>query len=140
MTRRPSSQHNSAKGPTQRQLRVAEEIRHLLAEIFLRGELRDPGLAGVSLTVTEVKISPDLKHATAYCVPLGGAKVPEVMAGLNRSKGFLRGQVGHQMSLRHTPELHFEEDRSFIEAQKIEAILHSDKVRRDLERTDDEQH
>jgi ribosome-binding factor A len=138
MTRRPSSRpHQPAKGPSQRQLRVAEEIRHLLAGVFMRGELRDPALTGVSITVTEVRISPDLKHATAYCVPLGGANVPEVLTALNRSRSFLRGQVGHQMSLRYTPELHFAEDKSFEEAQKIEAILHSEKVRRDLRSEDD---
>jgi ribosome-binding factor A len=138
MSRRSSSHnHLSSKGPSQRQLRVAEEIRHLLAGIFMRGELRDPALKGVSVTVTEVRISPDLKHATAYCVPLGGAHVPEVLAALNRSRGFLRGQVGHQMSLRYTPELHFAEDKSFEEAQKIEALLHTEKVRRDLRAEDD---
>jgi ribosome-binding factor A len=139
MSRRSSSHHHHlpSKGPSQRQLRVAEEIRHLLAGIFMRGELRDPALAGVSITVTEVRISPDLKHATAYCVPLGGAHVPEVLAALNRSRSFLRGQIGHQMSLRHTPELHFAEDKSFDEAQRIEAILHSEKVRRDLRADDD---
>jgi ribosome-binding factor A len=138
MSRKSSSHsHMSAKGPSQRQLRVAEEIRHLLAGIFMRGELRDPALKGVSVTVTEVRISPDLKHATAYCVPLGGAHVPEVLAALNRSRSFLRGQVGHQMSLRYTPQLHFAEDKSFEEAQKIQALLHSDKVRRDLRPDDD---
>jgi ribosome-binding factor A len=138
MVRRPSTQnHHSAKGPSQRQLRVAEEIRHLLAAIFMRGELRDPALAGVSVTVTEVRISPDLKHATAFCVPLGGGDVASVLAGLARSRGFLRGQVGQQMTLRHAPELHFAEDTSFAEAKKIDALLHSDRVRRDL-RTDDD--
>ena len=137
MSRRPTSFQSSTKGPTQRQLRVAEEIRHLLAEILLRGELRDPVLAGVSVTVTEVKISPDLKHATAFCVPLGGVNVTEVLAALNRGRGFLRGHVGHQMSLRYTPELHFAEDRSFEEAKRIEALLQSDKVRQDL-KADDE--
>lgn len=139
MSRRSSSSshHLSSKGPTQRQLRVAEEIRHLLAGVFMRGELRDPALKGVSITVTEVRISPDLKHATAYCVPLGGVHLPEVLAALNRSRSFLRGQVGQQMSLRYTPELHFSEDKSFDEAQKIEAILHSEKVRRDLRVDDD---
>jgi ribosome-binding factor A len=136
MARRPHSHPSSpAKGPSQRQLRVAEEIRHLLAGILMRGELRDPALQGVSVTVTEVRISPDLKHATAFCMPLGGGHTAEVLAALNRGRGYLRGQVGHQLTLRYTPELHFAEDQSFAEAQKIEQLLHSDKVRRDL-RTD----
>ncbi|HAH09183.1 MAG TPA: ribosome-binding factor A, partial [Alphaproteobacteria bacterium] len=89
MSRRAPHQA-SAKGPSQRQLRVAEEIRHLLAALFMRAEFRDPALVGVSVTVTQVTISPDLKHATAYCVPLGGAHEDEVIAGLNRVRGFLR--------------------------------------------------
>lgn len=140
MSRRSSSSHHlPSKGASQRQLRVAEEIRHLLAAVFMRGELRDPALVGVSITVTEVRISPDLKHATAYCIPLGGAHIPEVLAALNRSRGFLRGQIGHHMTLRYTPELHFAADTSFAEAQKIEALLHSERVRRDLRAHDDEQ-
>jgi ribosome-binding factor A len=114
-------------------LRVAEEIRHLLAGYLMRGELRDLALTGASVTVTEVRISPDLKHATAFCVPLGGVNAPEILAGLNRCKGFLRGQIGRQIALRYTPDLHFAADTSFDEVKRIDDLLRSEKVRRDLE-------
>lgn len=127
-------------GPSQRQLRVAEEIRHILAGILMRGELHDPLVVGVSVTVSEVRISPDLKNATVFALPLGGAHVDEVLKGLNRSAPFLRAQVGHAMQLRYAPTLTFVEDKSFDEAHHIEELLRSEKVARDLKakaRSDD---
>src|ERR1700741_3544753 len=118
MSRRPPP---SAKiGPSQRKLRVAEETRHILAGILLRGDLRDPALAGVSITVSEVRISPDLKNATVYSLPFGKASVSEVMKGLNRSAPYLRSQVGHGLNLRYTPTLTFVPDSSFDEAKHID--------------------
>lgn len=119
-------------GPSQRQLRVAEEIRHVLAGVFMRGELRDPALAGVSITISEVRISPDLKNATVFSLPLGGERVGEVMKGLNRTGPYLRAQVAHALQLRYAPSLTFVPDRSFDEARHIEELLRSEKVARDL--------
>src|SRR5215813_4749202 len=98
MSRRPPS--SDRPGPSQRQLRVAEEIRHILAGILMRGELRDPALAGVSVTVSEVRISPDLKNATVFSLPFGKGSVTDVLKGLNRSAPYLRSQVGQALNLR----------------------------------------
>ena len=119
-------------GPSQRQLRVGEEIRHVLVEVLAHGQLRDPVLQGVSITVAEVRVSPDLKHATAYVMPLGGVHVDEVVKALKRASGFLRGEVARQVRLRVAPELAFAADRSFEEASRIEAALRRPEVQRDL--------
>jgi ribosome-binding factor A len=111
---------------------VAEEIRHVLARVLMRGELRDPMLAGVSVTISEVRISPDLKNATVFSLPLGGAHVENVLKGLNRSAPYLRAQVGQALQLRYAPTLSFVKDVSFDEAHHIEELLKSDKVARDL--------
>jgi ribosome-binding factor A len=120
------------QGPSQRQLRVGEELRHVLAELLARGELRDPALQGVTITVTEVRMSPDLRNATAFVMPLGGAHASEVLAGLRRGAAFLRGQIGHAVPLRFTPGLLFEIDRSFDQATRIAELLHRPEVERDL--------
>ena len=120
-------------GPSQRQLRVGELLRHALSEILIRGDVRDPDLDGISVTVTQVKPSPDMRHATVFCEPLGGVHGPRVVAALNRHKGFLRGQMGKMITLRFTPELRFIEDNSFAEAKRIDELLRSERVRRDLE-------
>src|SRR5471030_1321054 len=119
-------------GPSQRQLRVGEMLRHALAEILNRNEIRDPDLDGVSVTITQVKPSPDMRYATVYCEPLGGENAKAIVAALNRHKGFLRGEMGHRIAIKFTPELRFVEDESFAEAQKIENILKSERVSRDL--------
>lgn len=124
------------KAPSQRQLRVAEEIRHLIAGILMRGELRDPALATISVTISEVRISPDLKNATAFAIPLGGAQtgspIDVVLAALNRAAPFMRSQIGKSLQLRYAPTINFVEDRSFDEAHHIEELLRSEKVARDL--------
>ena len=119
-------------GPSQRQLRVGEEIRHVLVEVLARGQLRDPVLQGVSITVAEVRVSPDLKHATAYVMPLGGVQVDEVVKALKRAAGFLRGEIARAVRLRVAPELAFAADRSFEEASRIERALRRPEVQRDL--------
>lgn len=119
--------------PSQRQLRVGEELRHALARQFERGALRDPGLAGATVTVTEVRVSPDLKHATAFVMPLGGAKLADVLAGLTRSAGYLRREVAREVQLRHAPELIFAADTSFEHASRIDRLLHQPEVERDLQ-------
>jgi ribosome-binding factor A len=119
-------------GPSQRQLRVGEELRHALAQIFDRRELRDPALTDASVTVTEVRVSPDLKNATAFVMPLGGGHAEEIVAGLRRSAPYLRGVVARAVQLRHAPALGFELDRSFDHASRIDALLHRPDVARDL--------
>lgn len=128
------SRHHSRSntGPSQRQLRVGELLRHALADVLRRGELRDPDLAGVSVTITQVKPSADMRYATIYCEPLGGRNAKTIIAALNRNKSYLRGEMGHLIALKFTPELRFLEDESFAEAQKIESLLKSPVVQRDL--------
>jgi ribosome-binding factor A len=123
-------------GPSQRQLRVGEALRHALAEILRRNDIRDPDLDGVSVTITQVKPSPDMRYATVYCEPLGGEHAKEIVAALNRHKGFLRGEMGRLITTKFTPDLRFVEDESFAEAQKIENILKSPEVQRDLKASD----
>jgi ribosome-binding factor A len=128
------SRHHSRSttGPTQRQLRVGEMLRHALSDVLRRGDLRDPDLAGVSVTITQVKPSADMRYATIFCEPLGGKNAKTVIAALNRHKGYLRGEMGRLITLKFTPELRFLEDESFAEAQKIESLLKSSRVARDL--------
>jgi ribosome-binding factor A len=114
-------QHGTA--PSQRQLRVGEEIRHLLAQVLTRGDLRDPDLFDVTITVTEVRMSPDLRHATAFVTPLGGAGMERTVAALRRAAPFLQRQIGRELRLRFTPTLAFEADRTFDEATKIDRLL-----------------
>ena len=137
MARRGPS-HSDHHGPTQRQLRVGEMLRHALSEILRRGEIRDPDLAGVSVTITQVKPSPDMRHATVFCEPLGGKNAKAVVAALNKHKGFLRGEMGRLITMKFTPDLRFVEDESFAEAEKIETILKSSRVQRDLKTGEDE--
>ena len=120
------------KGPSQRQLRVGEELRHALAEIFARGELRDPALADVKATVTEVRVSPDLRAATAFVVPFGGGDAKALAKALNNAAGFFRMRLAAAVDLRVAPMLRFQPDRSFDEVMRIEQILKSPAVARDL--------
>jgi len=135
---RPGRRDNSA-GPSQRQLRVGEMLRHALAEVLRENEIRDSDLEGVSVTITQVKPSPDMRYATVFCEPLGGKNAKAIVAALNRHKGFLRGEMGHRITTKFTPDLRFVEDESFAEAQKIETILKSDAVQRDLTASHDDE-
>ncbi len=119
-------------GPTQRQLRVAEEIRHVLAGIFTRREFRDPELAEADITVSEVRLSPDLKHATAFISRLGRTDVDALLPALKRVAPWLRGQVAHALPLRYTPELSFQPDRALDYATKIHQLMQRPEVVRDL--------
>ena len=125
-------EHQQNREPSQRRLRVGEELRHALARILQRGELRDPALQDVAVTVTEVRVSPDLKHATAYVMPLGGRHAAEVIAALTRSAGYLRGQLAREVPLRFSPGLAFALDTSFDHASRINELLHRPEVERDL--------
>jgi ribosome-binding factor A len=111
---------------------VGELLRHALADVLRRGEVRDPDLVGVSVTVTQVIPSPDMRHATVFCEPLGGKNAGPVIKALNKHKGFLRGEMGRLITMKFTPELRFVEDTSFAEAEKIETLLKSSRVRPDL--------
>ncbi len=124
---------HESRGPSQRQLRVGEEIRHALAWVLERGEVRDPALAGRVVTVTEVRVSPDLTNATAFVVPLGGGDPSTVLDALNRAVPFLRHEIGHRVRLRKVPRLSFKADTSFDEAARIETLLHRPDVMRDLD-------
>jgi ribosome-binding factor A len=131
MTRKRSS-----GGPSQRQLRVGEALRHALAEILARGELRDPELAGLQVTVTEVRVSPDLRAATAFVVPFGGGDAAALAKALNRATGFFRMRLSNAVELRVAPTVHFAPDLSFDKADRIERLLHDPAVVRDLKKDD----
>jgi len=118
---------NSSKAPGQRQLRVGEELRHVLVEVLSREELRDPAMEGVSVTATEVRIGPDLRQATAYVMPLGGGEVQPIIDALNRAAGFIRGRISRMVNLRYTPSFAFEADTAFDEASKINTLLRQAK-------------
>lgn len=121
------------KTPSQRQLRVGEELRHALALILERGEVRDPGLAGVSVTVTEIRLGPDLRNAVVYVMPLGGGREDAVVEALTRARPFLRRRLADAVKLRYVPDLSFCADPSFDEAEHIEALLRSPAIKRDLD-------
>ena len=120
------------KAPTQRQLRVGEELRHTLALALERGEVHDPALDGRVVTVTEVRVSPDLKNATVFVLPLGGGGADETVTALNRAAGFLRGWVGRHVRLRYMPRLTFVGDTSFDHADAIDGVLHDPRVLQDI--------
>src|ERR1700745_2274851 len=130
------ARHRRTKAPGQRQLRVGEEIRHALAYIFERETLRDPALANVRLTVTEVRPSADLRTARVYVVPLGGGDMKPILEGLARVKPFLRRELAARVEFRFIPDLSFAADTSFDEAAHILTLLHKPEVARDLEAQD----
>src|SRR5262245_41939466 len=125
-------------GPSQRQLRAAELVRHALVDIVAREDLRDPDLQGASITIGEVRASPDLKHMTAFVSSLGPADPQVIANGLTRCAGFLRGKLARAVDLRFIPELHFQPDTSYEEARHIDELLASPEVSRDLKHEDDE--
>lgn len=136
--KRKSRGNQEGHGPSQRQLRAAELVRHALVEIVQREELRDPALKGVYITIGEVRASPDLKHMTAFVSSLGPGNPQEIADGLTRIASFLRGRLGKSAELRFTPELHFQPDISYDEARHIDELLASPEVARDLNHEDEE--
>lgn len=126
MTRR------QGRAPNQRQLRVGEEIRHALAHILERGDIRDPGLSQRAVTVTEVRVSPDLRNATVYVTPFGGGDAQPILDGLKRVRAFLRHALAQAVQMRHVPELWFAEDTSLDQASRIDQLLRTSAVRRDI--------
>jgi len=125
-------------GPSQRQLRVGELIRHALAEMLARGEVHDPVIEGHMITIPEVRMSADLRLATIYVMPLGGRDVNEVIAALDRNKRYLRGEIAHRVNLKFAPEIRFRVDERFDEAERIEKLLRTPEVQRDLKRDEEE--
>jgi ribosome-binding factor A len=125
--------------PSQRMLRVGELVRHALAGLFARGEIEDGVLEGRVLTVPEVRMSPDLKLATAYVMPLGGEQAEEVVDALNRHRKFIRGRIAPELDLKFAPDVRFMVDTTFEEYGRIDRLLRSERVRRDIETPSDEQ-
>lgn len=118
-------------GPSQRQLRVGEMIRHKVAELLARGHVHDDVLAGHVITIPEVRMTPDLRLATVYVMPLGGKDVAPVLAALERNRKFIRGEITQSLDLKYAPDLRFRFDATFDEATRIDALLDSPKVRQD---------
>ena len=131
------AQRQTPTGPTQRQQRVAELIRHAIAEVLQRGDIQDPVLSAHVITVPEVRMSPDLKLATAYIMPLGGQDEAPVIAALERNRKILRQEVARRVNLKYAPELRFLRDETFDEAARIDALLRSERVQRDLDSAPD---
>ena len=120
-------------GPSQRQLRVGELIRHALADMLARDDIHDDVLAKHVVTVPEVRLSPDLKLATCYIMPLGGLDIKPVLKALDANKRYLRGEIAHRVNLKYAPDLRFRADESFAEAERIDALLDTEAVRRDTQ-------
>jgi ribosome-binding factor A len=130
MTRHHQRDHST--GASQRQLRVGELVRHALAEMLARGEIHDPVIEGHMITIPEVRMSADLRLATIYVMPLGGRDADAVLAALERNKRFLRGEIAHHVNLKFAPEIRFRVDERFEEAERIEKLLRTPVVQRDL--------
>jgi ribosome-binding factor A len=125
--------------PSQRQLRVGELIRHALSELLTRGEVHDPVLEAHLVTIPEVRMTADLRLATIYVMPLGGRDQNEVVAALDRNKRFLRGEIAKRINLKFAPDIRFQIDARFDEAERIEKLLRTPQVRRDLDSAEDDE-
>lgn len=123
-------------GPSQRALRAGELIRHAIAEILQRGDVHDPVLETHLITVPEVRLSPDLRLATIYVMPLGGSDEKQVLEALERNKRYLRGEIAHRVNLKFAPDIRFRIDDRFAEAARIDGLLRSPAVKRDLDGAD----
>src|SRR5436853_6896821 len=129
---RYNQKKGAAPGGSQRQLRVGEAVRHAIADILAQGHVHDPDLEGHIITVPEVRMSPDLKLATIYVMPLGGRDTEIVLAALDRNKKYLRGEIAHRVNLKFAPDIRFHADERFEEAERIEKVLTAPAVQRDL--------
>ena len=125
-------------GPSQRMLRVGELVRHALASVISRGDIEDEALEGAVITVPEVRMTPDLKIANAYVMPLGGQRADEIVEALNRHRKFIRGRIAPELDLKFAPEVKFFVDTTFDEFGRIDALLRSDRVQRDLHSDDED--
>ena len=129
---RYNQKKGAAPGGSQRQLRVGEAVRHAIADILAQGHVHDPDLEGHIITVPEVRMSPDLKLATIYVMPLGGRDTDIVLAALERNKKFLRGEIARRVNLKFAPDVRFRVDERFDEAERIEKLLRTPAVQRDI--------
>ena len=121
------------KGRSVRLLRIGEQVRHALAELLSRREIRDPVLDAHIISVSEVRVSPDLRHATAFIMPLGGADAEPVLKALREHSRYIRGEVAKRLATKYTPDMQFRLDESFDAGAKIDAILRNPRIARDLE-------
>jgi ribosome-binding factor A len=132
--RNKKSKHDTAPGGgSQRQLRVGELVRHAMADMLTRGDVHDPVIEGHLITVPEVRMTADLRLATIYIMPLAGRDADEVLAALERNKKFLRGEIAHRINLKFAPDIRFRVDERFAEAERIDKLLRSPAVKRDLD-------
>jgi ribosome-binding factor A len=136
MARHKQHHRENDRAPSQRQLRVGELIRHALADMLTRGEVHDPVIEAHLITIPEVRMTADLRLATIYVMPLGGRDIDEVIEALNRNKKFLRGEIAHHVNLKFAPEIRFRVDERFDEAERIEKLLRTPAVQRDLSHDD----
>jgi ribosome-binding factor A len=127
---------DSGPNASQRQLRVGELVRHAIAEMLTRGDVHDPVIEGHLITVPEVRMSPDLRLATIYVMPMGGRDAEQVVAAFDRHKKFLRTEIAHRINLKFAPDIRFRVDDRFAEAERIERLLRSPEVKRDLDHED----
>jgi len=134
---RKKSHQDGPPGGSQRQLRVGELVRHAMAEMLMRGDVHDPVIEGHLITVPEVRMSPDLRLATIYVMPMGGRDAEQVVAAFERHKKFLRAEIAHRINLKFAPDIRFRVDERFEEAERIDKLLHSPEVKRDLEKDDE---
>ena len=132
MTRKKGHRDSGTPGGSQRQLRVGELVRHALADLLMRGEVHDPVIEGHLITIPEVRMTADLRLATVYVMPLAGRDTDDVIDAFERNKKFLRGEVAHQINLKFSPDLRFRVDDRFEEAARIDKLLRSPEVKRDL--------
>ena len=139
MSRQKNTRRENASpaGGSQRQLRVGELVRHAVADLLTRGDVHDPVLEGHLITVPEVRMSPDLRLATVYVMPLAGRDADAVIAALERNKKFMRGEIARAVNLKFAPDLRFHIDDRFAEAERIDKLLRSPEVARDLEKDDE---
>jgi ribosome-binding factor A len=138
MPRQQRNHRDNSTGGSQRQLRVGELIRHELADMLSRGDIHDPVIEGHMITVPEVRISADLRLATIYVMPLGGHDIDQVIEALDRNKRYVRGEIARRVNLKFAPEIRFRVDERFAEAERIEKLLRTPAVQRDLDSDKDE--
>jgi ribosome-binding factor A len=137
MRHRKDKHESGPAAASQRQLRVGELIRHALAEMLARGDVHDPVIEGHMITIPEVRMTADLRLATIYVMPLGGKDVNEVIGALNNNKRYLRGEIAHRVNLKFAPDIRFRADERFDEAERIEKLLRTPAVQRDIEKAGD---
>ena len=138
MTRKKSHRENITPGGSQRQLRVGEALRHAIADMLTRGDVHDPVIEGHLITVPEVRMTADLRLATIYVMPLAGRDTDAVLTAFDRHKKFLRAEIAHRINLKFAPDIRFRIDERFAEAERIDKLLRSPEVKRDLEKDEDD--